>query len=211
LTRISPVEEPYPPPVAALFDSFLPGGLPPLRVARTLARNVPMARALSNWHWYELSDALTLDLRAREIVIQRACALCDCEYQWGLHVAVFAERAGLGPDQIRSLVHGCAADDCWTAQRDRLLIELADQLHIRSDVDDGLWAGLAESFTEEQLLDLLALCGWVHTISFLTRGARVEPEPGLPGFADVLEPAEPPEHREHGRSPRQRSDTGTST
>ncbi|HEU5107500.1 MAG TPA: hypothetical protein VFT95_02895, partial [Micromonosporaceae bacterium] len=102
---------------------------------------------------------------------------------------VFAERAGLNPDQIRSLVHGGGADDCWTAQRDRLLIELADQLHERSDVDDELWDELAGSFTEEQLLDLLALCGWVHTISYLTRGVRVEPEPGLPSFDDVPGPA----------------------
>jgi hypothetical protein len=197
--------------VAALFTTFLPEGLPPLRVARTMARNVPLARALSGWHWYELSDALSLDLRAREIVIQRTCALCDCEYQWGLHVAVFAERAGLSPDQIRSLVHGSAADECWTAQRDRLLVELADQLHIRSDVDDRLWGGLVECFTEEQMLDLLTLCGWVHTMSFLIRGVRVEPEPGLPGFADFLDPPEPPEPHGHGRSARQPSDTGTST
>jgi alkylhydroperoxidase family enzyme len=171
--------------VAALFRSF-PPGMPPLRAARTMAQNVPMARALSEWHWYVLSNALSLDLRAREIVIQRTCALCGCEYQWGLHVTVFAERAGLSPEQIRSLVYGSGADRCWTAQRDRLLVDLADQLHTQSDVDDELWTELTGCFTQEQLLDLLALCGSFHTISFLTRGARIEPEPGLPGFADVL-------------------------
>jgi alkylhydroperoxidase family enzyme len=171
--------------------------MPPLRVARTMARNMPMARALSEWHWYELSDALSLDLRAREIVIHRTCALCGCEYQWGLHVAVFAERAGLSPEQIRSLVYGSSADDCWTAQRDRLLVDLADQLHTESDVDDALWAELSDCFTREQLLDLLALCGWFHTISFLTRGARIEPEPGLPSFADILGGS--PDHEPPGR------------
>jgi alkylhydroperoxidase family enzyme len=191
LARISPLEEPYPDAVTAVFDDVIPEGLPPLRLYRTLANNLPMTRALTQWDWYVLSDALTLDLRAREIVIHRSCALCGSEYQWGIHVAVFAERAGLSGDQIRSLVYGSSADDCWTAERDRLLIELADQLHTRSDVDDQLWEQLTGCFTEEQLLDLLALCGWVHTTSFLTRGARMEPEPGLPGFADIKVPDRP--------------------
>lgn len=194
MARIPPVEDPYPPPVEELFRSFY-GEVPPLRVARTMARNLPMARALSTWHWYELSDALSVDLRAREIVINRTCALCGCEYQWGLHVAVFADRAGLSPDQLRSLAFGSSAEDCWTAQRDRLLVDLADQLHDRSDLDDRLWAELSDHFSEEQLLDLLALCGWYHTVSFLTRGARVEPEPGLPGFADTLEDVRAPRAR----------------
>lgn len=198
MARISPLEEPFPAAVADLFHSYIPAGLPPLRLARTTVNNLPMARALSQLDWYVLSDALSLDLRAREIIIHRTCALCGSEYQWGLHVAVFAERAGLSDEQIRSLVYGSSTDDCWTAQRDRLLVDLADQLHVTSDVDDELWAQLSDSFDEEQLLDLLALCGWVHTIGFLTRGARMDPEPGLPGFADVLPPV--PDRPAHGNA-----------
>jgi hypothetical protein len=52
-------------------------------------------------------------------------------------------------------------------------------------LDDHLWAQLAATYTDEQLLDLIALCGWYHAISFLARAARVAPEPGAPRFADV--------------------------
>ena len=42
-----------------------------------------------------------LSLREREIVIDRTCALTGCEYEWGVHVAIFAEAAasdrGTGP------------------------------------------------------------------------------------------------------------------
>ncbi|MEH1129824.1 carboxymuconolactone decarboxylase family protein [Micromonospora sp. CPCC 206061] len=183
--RIVPHEEPYHPRVKALLASMVPPDLPPLRVMRTLARNGPMARAMTDWIGYELSDAISVDLRARELIITRTCARCGCEYQWGLHIAVWAERAELTAGQIRSIAHGSGADPCWTDRRDRLLLDFVDQLHQRSDVDDVLWAALSEYFTEEQLLDLLALCGWYHTVSFLVRAARIEREPGIPGFADV--------------------------
>lgn len=189
--RIEPHEEPFPPSVAALFQRWLgPGSPPPLRVLRTFARNRQMARAMTDFMWYELSDALSIDLRAREVVVTRTCARCGCEYQWGVHVAVFTERAEFTPAQLRSLTYGTSDDPCWTDPRDRLLVDLVDDLHDRSDVDDEGWARLSEYFTEEQMLDLIALCGWYHMVSFLVRAARVEPEPGLPRFTDLELPAQ---------------------
>ncbi|MFC0527378.1 carboxymuconolactone decarboxylase family protein [Phytohabitans kaempferiae] len=182
------MEEPFPPKIEALFARMIPPGLPPLRVLRTMARNRQMSHAMAEWMGYELSTALSVDLRAREIVIGRTCALCGCEYQWGLHMAVWAERAHFTRAQMRSIALGCSGDPCWTEPRDRLLMELAEQLHQRSDVDDRLWGDLRAHFDEEQLLDLLALCGWYHAVSFIVRAARVEPEPGLTRFADVAAP-----------------------
>lgn len=187
--RIPPHEEPYPPEVGALLQRLVPPGMPPLRIMRTLARNGHMAGAMNSWIAYTLSDALSIDLRAREIVITRTCARCGCQYQWGLHVAVFGERAGFTRDQLRSLTYGTSADLCWRDRRDQLLVDLVDDLHDRSDVDDSRWAALREYFTEEQLLDLIALCGWYHTVSFLVRSARVEREPGIPGFDDLELPS----------------------
>jgi alkylhydroperoxidase family enzyme len=189
VVRIAPVEEPFPPKIEALFARMVPPGLPPLRVIRTMARNRTMSHAMAEWMGYELSTALSLDLRDREIIIARTCALCGCEYQWGLHMAVWSERARLTEAQIRSLVYGSSADPCWIEPRDRLLMELAEQLHHQSDVDDRLWGELGAYFDDGQLLDLLALCGWYHAVSFIVRAARVEPEPGLTRFADVGAPS----------------------
>ncbi len=102
-----------------------------------------------------------------------------------MHVAFFAERAGLSADQIRSLTHGDATDTCWERDRDRLLIEAADALHDAADVPDGLWHRLAAEFSEPQVLDLLLLCGWYHAISFAANAARVPLEDGAPRFEDV--------------------------
>jgi alkylhydroperoxidase family enzyme len=124
-------------------------------------------------------------MREREMVILRTCARCGCEYEWGVHVMVFADRAGLTRDQVRSLTHGQAGDPCWTTGRDRVLIRVVDALHDTGDVDDDLWSTAREVLDEPQMLDLLMLCGWYHAISFAGRAARVEPEAGAPRFADL--------------------------
>lgn len=47
-----------------------------------------------------------LSLGPREIVIDRTCVRCRCEYEWGVHIAFFGERAGFTREQVISLTHG---------------------------------------------------------------------------------------------------------
>jgi alkylhydroperoxidase family enzyme len=183
--RIEPVQPPYPPQVGERLAAMMPPGVPPILLFRTVVRNLPMTAAMSGWGGYELSKRLSLSMRDREIVIDRTCARCGCEYEWGVHVAFFAERVGLSAAQVTSLVHGGADDPCWDDERDRLLIMAADALHEEADIGDELWHRLAGQFTEEQLLDLLMLAGWYHAISFTANAARVAGEDGAPRFADV--------------------------
>jgi len=164
----------------------MPPGAPPIALFRTFARNLAMTDAMAAWGAYELSARLSLSMRDREILIGRTCARCGAEYEWGVHVLFFAERVGLGAEQVTSLTHGSPADPCWSG-RDALLIGAADALHDHADIDDRLWAALAAELSEAELLDLLLLCGWYHAISYVARGARVELEPGAPRFADVAQ------------------------
>jgi len=184
-TRIDPIQPPYTPQVAERLDAMMPPGVPPILLFRTFVRNLPMTTAMSSWGGYELSRCLSLPMRDREIVIDRTCARCGCEYEWGVHIAFFAERVGLSGRQITSLTHGGASDPCWADERDRLLIEAADALHDAADIGDSLWHRLVGLFSQEQLLDLLMLAGWYHAISFTANGARVAREDGAPRFADV--------------------------
>jgi alkylhydroperoxidase family enzyme len=184
-TRIEPVRPPYQPEVAERLEAMMPPRVPPILLFRTFVRNLPMTAAMSGWGGYELSRRLSLTLRDREIVIDRTCARCGCEYEWGVHVAFFAGRAGLSGPQLTSLTHGGAGDPCWADERDRLLIEAADALHDIADIADGLWHRLTRQFTGEQLLDLTMLAGWYHAISFTANAARVAREDGAPRFADA--------------------------
>lgn len=185
-SRIPPIEAPYPAEAAAVLRRMMPGDEQPIALFRMYARHVPLAEALHGWGSYQLSRRLSLGLRDREILIDRTCALCGCEYEWGVHLARFAPRARLTSAQIGSLTHGSSADPCWTAERDRLLLDAADALHAHHDLDDTLWERLAAEFGPEQLLDLLMLCGWYHAISFTARATRLAPEPGAPRFRYIL-------------------------
>lgn len=186
MTRIDPLEGPYASDVAAQLEVMMPPGVPPIGLFRTMVRNLPMTQAMHGWGSYELSKNLSLSLRDREIVIDRTCALCNCEYEWGVHVSYFAERAGLTREQVTSLTHGTATDECWTDDRDRLLIRATDSLHQSADIDDDLWNDLATIFSDEELLDLLMLCGWYHAIAFTANAARVAREERAPQFDDFV-------------------------
>jgi alkylhydroperoxidase family enzyme len=183
--RIAPLEPPYEAGIDEQLRTMMPPGVPPIALFRTLVRNPPMAAAMQPWGHHQLSRSFSVGLREREIVIDRTCARCGCEYEWGVHLAFLGARAGLDAAQVTSLSHGGPDDPCWEVERDRLLLRLVDELHETSDVSDPLWDQLGREFGDAQLLDLLLLCGWYHAISFTARAARVPLEEGAPTFDAV--------------------------
>jgi alkylhydroperoxidase family enzyme len=183
--RIGPLEPPYRDGIGQQLERMMPPGVPPIALFRTFVKNLPMAEAMGSWGRYQLGRRLSLSMRDRELVIDRTCARCHCQYEWGVHVAFFADRVGLSPAQLTSLTHGAPDDPCWDDARERAIIRAVDRLHDSSNVDDQTWSALEQYLTEGQRLDLLLLCGWYHAISFAANGAGVPLEPGAPRFADV--------------------------
>jgi alkylhydroperoxidase family enzyme len=153
--------------------------LPPLGLFRTLATDLPLARAMHPLGSFLLGRHFALSLREREIVIDRVCARCGCSYEWGVHVAAFAGAAELDEHEIAatcaSTTEGAAAAPSWST-RERLLVRAVDELHDHGRVGEALWEELARHLDERQLLELLVLCGWYHLISFVANGACVPHE-----------------------------------
>jgi len=181
--RIPPLEPPHAPEVAAELSRWMPrrAQVDPPKLFRTLVKHLPLAQAMLPMGKHLLSRAFSVGLREREVVIDRVCARCACEYEWGAHARVFGPAAGLGDDQLRASAIGAADDPAWTAT-DALLIRLVDELHDSGHLSDDLWGSLARLWSPEQLLDLLVLAGWYHVISFVANGARVEREEWAPRF-----------------------------
>jgi alkylhydroperoxidase family enzyme len=181
MARIAPLAPPYDPPLAATLAAMMPPGLEPLALFRTLAHN---PRVLGKFHAGNLLDRGSIDRRDRELVILRTTARCGAEYEWGVHVAFFAARVGLSADAVAATVDGADDDPAWSP-RDALLIRLADALHDRATIADDLWAALARAWTAEQLIELIVLAGFYHTVAFVVNALQVDLEPGATRFATV--------------------------
>jgi len=169
MPRIAPAEPPYEPQIAAALARIMPPGMPPLLLFRTMARS---PRVFEKMFAGGLLDKGPLSLRQREIVIDRTTARLGCEYEWGVHIAFFAERVALDAAQVSAVVHGPADAACWAAD-EQALLALIDDLVDRRTIDDATWALLQAHFDEAQILEAIALVGYYHTISFLCRGLKL--------------------------------------
>ena len=181
VARIAPATPPFPAEVQAWLDRTMPPGQPPLQLFTTLARD---PRLFGKFFAAGLLDRGHLTLRQREVVIHRTTALCKSQYEWGVHVAIFAVRAQLTPEQLFSTVHGGPDDACWSDD-DRLLLRLCDALHAQCTLDDTLWSLLRGRFSEEAMLELLLLAGFYRTVSYLTNALRLPPEADAARFPPV--------------------------
>src|SRR5260370_13625489 len=108
MSRIAPLKPPYAPEIQQQFDRIMRGA-PPLKLFRVMAGH---ARAWEKFRAGSLLDPGPLSLREREIVIDRTCAKNACEYEWGVHVAAFAQAAHLTEAQVRATVLPDASDAC---------------------------------------------------------------------------------------------------
>ncbi|MFC9843036.1 carboxymuconolactone decarboxylase family protein [Streptomyces sp. NPDC060223] len=116
-------------------------------------------------------------------MIARVTARAGCAYEWGVHMAAFAEAAGLGQEQITRTATGEPDDPAWSARQTALLCAV-DELHATSQLSDGTWDGPREHLDELEVLELLVLAGWYRTIAYVANGLRIQQEPWarpLPG------------------------------
>jgi 4-carboxymuconolactone decarboxylase len=173
--RLQPLEPPYEPEVQRTLERMMGGmEIEPLKLFRVVAHNQRFLDKFRSTGTYLLNFG-TVDALEREIVIHRTCARCGSEYEWGVHVVVFGRSVGLSDAQLRATEHGSADDAVWSA-RQVLLIRLVDELHETSRVSDELWEQLASNWSAEQLVELVALVGQYHTVSFLTNALDVDLE-----------------------------------
>ncbi len=169
MPRIAPAEAPYSPAIATELERIMPAEMEPLILLRTMARS---PRVFGKMFAGGLLDKGPLSLRQREIVIDRTTARLGCEYEWGVHVALFADRVALDADQIAALVYGPADTACWTGDEQALLAVVDDLVDHRT-ITAPTWTALATHFDETQILETIALVGYYHTISFLCRGLEL--------------------------------------
>jgi alkylhydroperoxidase family enzyme len=177
MSRIAPLQPPYAPDIQQQFDRIMRGA-PPLMLFRVIAGN---PRAWEKFRAGSLLDRGPLSLREREIVIDRTCALTGCEYEWGVHVATFADAAHLTEAQIRAKVQGKAEAPCWSAA-EQAMVAAVDALHHRATLDDAEFKALAAHYDDAQIFEIILLCGFYRTVSYIANGLALPLEANAARF-----------------------------
>lgn len=178
--RLAPVAEPTDEQTEVLARAGTRPGRAPLNIFSTMVHNRRVADRVVRLGGAFLGKG-TVAPREREIVILRVGHRASAVYEFGQHV-VIGRREGLTDDEIADV----ATDDPrldWSA-RDRALIALADELCADDCVGDATWAVLAESYSDEQLVELLMLAGYYRMISGFLNSAGVQPDEGVPGWPE---------------------------
>lgn len=165
MSRIAPLSPPYAPDIREQFDRVMRGA-PPLLLFRVMAGQ---PRAWEKFRGGSLLDRGPLSLREREIVIDRTCALNACEYEWGVHVTAFAQAAHLSDEQVRATVHGGADAPCWS-EAEKAMLAAVEALHHRSSLGDAEFAALKTHYDDAKILEIIQLCGFYRTVSYLANG-----------------------------------------
>lgn len=173
MPRIVPATAPFEPSVQQQLDKIMPPGMAPFAIFTTMARD---PRLFAKMVGKALFGKGHISAREREIVVGRVTARCGAEYEWGVHIGVFAETLGFTEEQIAALVHGDASDPCWSAQ-DARLIRLSDSLLASYDIDDALWTELKACYSDEAMIELIMLVGTYTGGSMMVKALRLEPEP----------------------------------
>jgi alkylhydroperoxidase family enzyme len=175
--RLAPLSPPYEPDVAAALAKWMPPGsaIEPLKLFRTLHQNPQLSSRMRPLGASILGSQSSLDPREREIVIDRTCARCQCEYEWGVHVAAYGEACGLSRAQLEDTVSRTVEPGLWS-EREHVLIRLVDELHETATLSDATWEQLVASWSIAQILEVMIIVGWYHLISFVANAAHVEQE-----------------------------------
>ena len=155
----------------------------PLDILRTIAHR---PRLLEPFLAFAATLAVegVLPRRDSELLALRTAWNCRSPFEWGHH-AVYAIAAGLSEAEIQALAGEKGTAD-WSP-RDLVLIEAADALHRNQDLDDGLWARLAEHFDAAQLVEIPFVVGNYAMLSMVANATGVPVGPELPALPDAAD------------------------
>lgn len=179
---------PYEPAVAAAVQSTAFEGLSPLNLRLALANHPKLGPAFQAMAHVVLFQC-ALPERDREIAIIRTGALTRSEYEWGMHVSIYAGKCGLDAVQVDELTR-CnhwreLSAGTWT-EKERLIVRMVDELHCHSTIADETWEGMRAAWPQDQVIELIFASSFYHMAAFFLNSAAVPLEHGSERFPEGL-------------------------
>lgn len=148
-------------------------GTAPSKVFLTLGRNRKVF-----WAWLRFAATLMpggkLPRRHTEMVIVRVAALTANAYELQAHIRLAREER-VTEEEIVGL-QDVSTLDGWVG-RDRLLLEVADEMHRDRDLGDATWARVREHLDEPLAIELVMLVAHYEMLATTLRTLRITPDP----------------------------------
>lgn len=179
-SKLTPIKPPFSPEIAGVLENYPKNNGYLLRLFRVFANSL---RFLSKGVPNLLDDGSPLSVREREIIILRVTSNSQCEYEWGVHVAVFAKEAKLGRAEVKAIRAVTNLDDVWS-KKEQILINIIDQLMDKGFLLNSTLAEFRKNWSHEQQLEVCALCGTYQTVSYVANIAEVDNEKFAARFVD---------------------------
>lgn len=153
--RVPPLDESdwTPEQMEVIGRQTMRGNVP--NVFKTLIHHEKLAKRWLVFATHILSKN-SMSPREREIAILRTGWLAGSDYEWGQHV-IIGQDAGLTPGEIEAIKTGADATN-WS-HHERLILRACDELHKDVFISDEVWEGLTETYSTEQMMDLIFTCG----------------------------------------------------
>jgi 4-carboxymuconolactone decarboxylase len=148
-----------------------------LLFSRVLANNPRMYGGFVP-HLAELVARSELPTRGRQIVCLRMLELCGDVYEKTHHI-VISRKAGMTDDEITAVIKG---DGSNLSAPERAVLGATEQLHCDQFIDDATWSTLDESYSREQLMELVFLAGAYLTMAMVTKTFGIQLEPDVHSF-----------------------------
>lgn len=120
----------------------------------------------------KLIAATNLPPRDRQVLCLRTLALGNDRYEV-THHELISKSAGLSDTEIAAMRAGTG--DALTPF-DKTLVKAAEQLVREQYIDEETWQALARRYSQDQLMEVVALVGTYLTMAMITRNFGIELE-----------------------------------
>lgn len=119
--------------------------------------------------------------RDRELAILRTAWLSGAPYEWGEHVDI-GRRLKIEPEDTDRVREGPLAPG-WSSHESALL-SAVDELVANQMISDATWASLAQTYNEQQMIEVPALVGQYCAVAMIQNSLRVPLARESKGFAE---------------------------
>lgn len=117
--------------------------------------------------------------RERELAVLRISWLAGAAFEWGEHVEI-GKRCGLSADEIKRVTRGSSAPG-WN-EHEAAILRAVEELLADFAITERTWETLAQSWNEQQLIELPMMIGQYLTTAFLLNSLRVQLGEGNAGL-----------------------------